>query len=102
MFDSISVRFAEILMTDCACGERARYLVGASCPRLAFFYTVGLDALGGEFSNEEIKLYVNNFGTHVLFPFWEGCVDLADLADEQLREVEEALPPVSHLRHHFI
>ena len=102
MFDSISVRFAEILMTDCAYGERARYLVGASCPRLAFFYTVGLEALGGEFSNEEIKLYVNNFGTSVVFPEWEQAMSLADMDEAGLLLVEEALPPVSHLRHHFI
>ena len=102
MLADIASRFTEILMTDCAAGERSRYLVGASCPKLAFFYTVGLEALGGEFENEEIKLFVNSFGTHVLFPFWEGCVSLADLADEQLREVEEALPPSSHLSHIFI
>jgi len=50
--------------------------------------------------HEEVKLFVNSFGTSVLFPEWEGCMSLADLADEGLREVEEALP--QHLNHLFI
>ena len=102
MFASLSLRFAEILMTDCVYGERARYLVGANCPRLAFFYTVGLEALGGEFSNEKIKIYVNNFGTSVVFPRWEQAMGLRDMDAELLLEVEEALPPVGHFSHIFI
>jgi hypothetical protein len=92
MFADIASRFVKVFMTNSASGERSRYLVGAGCPRLAFFYSVGLEALGGEFVNEEVKLYVDGFGTHVVFPSWEGSIGLEEMDEAQLLRVDAALP----------
>ena len=92
MNSELCVRFTEVLLSDSPTGERSRYLVGAKCPKLAFFYAVGLKALGGEFRNDKMKLFHNSFGTHIIFPRWEGVINVSEMSEEELKDVEEALP----------
>ena len=82
-----AVIFVETMESECVSGEKARYLVGAGCPKLAFFY-----ALGGEFINQHLKMFRNDFGTHIVFDGEDFVWNLSEMTVPELKQVEDLLP----------